>query len=117
MPEPPPEPNPVSARLHAVAQLLRQVEHLEPETQQALADLVDELGSALGPGTASSAELTHLTESTAGLIKALHGEEESGVLSKARDRLNEAIVRAEAGAPVAAGIARRLVETLSNIGI
>jgi hypothetical protein len=117
MPEPPSQPSAVAARLSAVAQLLRRADHLEPETQQALADLVDELATALAAGTLPSAEVTHLTDTTTELIQALHGSEGHGVLGAARDRLNQAIVRAEADAPVAAGIARRLIETLANIGI
>jgi hypothetical protein len=121
MPEQPP-PNPpallqVQATIHAIAQVLRQPGQLRPETQKTLAELVDELGATLQSATVPSDELAHLTESTAHLLQALQKPHETGVLAAARDRLEGAIVRAESEAPVAAGLARRLVETLSNLGI
>jgi hypothetical protein len=120
MPEPPgspPTPPEVQARLHAVAQLLRQAEHLTPQARRALAELVDELSDALSSPGAGAAETARLTESTAHLLEALGRRHDTGVLAAARDRVDEAIVAAETKAPVAAGLARRLVEALSNIGI
>jgi hypothetical protein len=38
-------------------------------------------------------------------------------LGKARDRLGAAVLQAETHAPVAAGLARRLLDVLGNIGI
>ena len=117
MPEQPSAGSQVQDSLHAIAQVLRQPGHLTPETQAALAELVDELGNALSSGAVPSAEMAHLTDSTAHLLHALHKRHDTGLLASARDRLEEAILRAETGAPTAAGLARRLVETLSNLGI
>jgi hypothetical protein len=39
------------------------------------------------------------------------------MLGRARERLEEAVVEAEAQAPLAVGLARRLLDTLANIGI
>jgi hypothetical protein len=112
-----PDASAVHSHLQAVAQLLRRADHLGPEAREALAELVDELAGALTAAPVPSAELKHLTESTTHLIQAIGERHHTGVLAAARDRLNEAIVRAETGAPTVAGIARRLVEALSNIGI
>jgi hypothetical protein len=78
---------------------------------------VDELGNALTGSPVPSPELAHLSESTSHLVQALHERHDTGVLAAARDRLNEALVRAESGAPNIAGLARRVIEALSNIGI
>ncbi len=113
---PPARPE-VEASLHAVGELLREAHHLGPEAQQTLAQLVDELGSALGSGTLSSAELAHLRDSTARLVEALHRRHDEGVVAAARDRLEEAVVSAESNAPVVAGVARRLLDALASLGI
>jgi len=117
MPEQPPTVSQVQNSLHAIAQTLRQPGQLTPETQAALAELVDKVAGALQSGSVPSAEMAHLSESTAHLLQALHQHPDAGRLAPARDRLEEAIVRAETQHPVLAGLARRLVETLSNLGI
>ncbi len=121
MPEQP-QPNPparpeVEASIHQLGQLLREAHHLGPEAQAQLAELVDELGSALGSGTLSSAELAHLRASTARLVEALHQRKDERAVASARDRLEEAVIGAEAKAPVVAGVARRLLDALSSLGI
>jgi hypothetical protein len=121
MPEQPPAgspaPSDVQARLRDLAQRLRATEHLDPETQQELADLLEEMSQTVATHAAPSPELTHLADSTAHLAQALHQEQDAGLLARARERLEEAVVRAETGAPVAAGLARRLIDALSNLGI
>lgn len=115
MPEPtPPE---VPASLHAIAGLLRQGHHLGPEAQQALAELVDEMGTALEPGKEPTAEMAHLAESTAHLVQVLHQGRDRGVLAAARNRLEQAALAAESQAPTLAGLVHRLIDTLSNLGI
>jgi hypothetical protein len=121
MPEQP-QPNPparpeVEASIHALSQLLREAHHLGPEAQEQLAQLVDELGSALGSGTISSAELAHLRSSTARLVEALHQRRDERTVESARDRLEEAVIAAESKAPVVAGVARRLLDALASLGI
>jgi hypothetical protein len=111
-PSPPPQAN-----LHQLAQRLRKAEHLEPEEQEAIADLLEELAKALPPATAAPAEATHLAESAAHLAAALHEHHESGLLNAALERFKAAVARAEAKVPMASGIAHRLIETLANLGI
>jgi hypothetical protein len=121
MPETP-APNPpsvpeIQARLRNVARSLREAGSADAEAQHALADLVDELDRALAGGTMPPAEVARLAESTAHLAEALHHQRDAGVLSKARNRLERAMLNAEAHAPLAVGLARRLMEALANIGI
>src|SRR4051812_12785480 len=56
---------PVPARLHELAQLLRQAQHLGPAAQAELARLVDELSQSLDPARLPEASRQHLEESTA----------------------------------------------------
>jgi hypothetical protein len=116
------QPNPparaeVEAGIHNLGQLLREAHHLGPEAQAQLAELVDELGSALGSGTISAEELAHLRSSTARLVEALHQRHDEGTVASARNRLEEAVIGAETKAPVVAGVARRLLDALASFGI
>jgi hypothetical protein len=117
MPEQPPAVSPIQNSLHTIAEILRQPGHLTPEMQAALAELVDEAGNVLQSGCVPSAEMAHLTQTTANLAKALHQRQDTGLIAAAHERLEEAIVRAEAKVPVLAGVAHRLVDALSNLGI
>jgi hypothetical protein len=47
----------------------------------------------------------------------LHEQQGRGPLDQIRDRIDQAIGRAEAEAPVLAGVVRRFVDALANIGI
>src|SRR5262249_32491808 len=105
------------ATLQNIAQLLRDADHLGPEAQQALADLVDELAGSLAGPTLPPPEAAHLAASTAHLVEAVRHQHNAGVLSAARARVAQAIVSAEVRAPVVSGVARRLLEALSNLGI
>jgi hypothetical protein len=107
----------VQARLRDVARLLRQTSSLDLESQRALAELVDELSKALHAARVPPAEVTHLAESTAHLAESLHHQQERGLLDGARDRLERAVSSAEIKAPVAVGLARRLLDALANLGI
>jgi hypothetical protein len=114
-------PNPegeatIRNRLQEVVPLLRQTRHIEPDVQQALADLVDELIRVMDPN-APAAQATHLAESSTHLVQALHRKHHAGLIAAAKERLEEAATRAEAEAPVATGLARRLIDTLANMGI
>jgi hypothetical protein len=106
----------VRAQLQRIVAKLRSTRHIEPEVQQALADLVDELIRVMDPN-APAAEAAHLAESSAHLVDALDRKHHPGLIAAARDRLEEAATRAEAEAPVATGLARRLIDTLANLGI
>ena len=89
----------VRASLHTIAQVLRETKHFTPETQQALAELVDELGRAVESGAASSQEVAHLAESVAHVAQALREQRETGPLKAARKRLERAIGFAEGKRP------------------
>jgi hypothetical protein len=108
---------PQSVNLHELAEELRQADHLGPDAQRALANLLDELARAIPVGSAAPAETAHLAESASQLAAALHERREPGALAAAVERFETAVARAEAKAPLAAGIAHRLIETLANLGI
>jgi hypothetical protein len=97
--------------------MLRESGSLDPEARHVLAELVDELSKVLNESNPPPAEVAHLGESAAHLAESLHRQHDQGLLGKARDRLGAAVLRAEAYAPVAAGLARRLLDALANIGI
>jgi hypothetical protein len=115
VPDQPPER--ITEGLHDLARVLRAGPPLGPEAQRALAELIDELGNAVGSGSVPSADVTHLAEMTSHFVQALHRKHEPGGLAAARDRLERAVLRAEATAPVTAGLARRALDALSNLGI
>jgi hypothetical protein len=114
-PDTPPVPE-IQARLREVAGLLRESPSIDPESRQALAGLIDELSTALGSAPAASAEVTHLGETTAHLVESLHRHEQ-GPLGQLRDRLERAVLAAEARAPFAAGLVRRMLDALADMGI
>jgi hypothetical protein len=107
----------IQARLQAAAHLLRRKGPLDAEAKSALAELVDELGRILHTSEVPPAEVTHLAESTAHLVEALHQQRLRELPVSVRERLERAAVRAEAQAPTAVGVARRLLDALANLGI
>jgi hypothetical protein len=107
----------IQTRLHDVARMLRAAGSLDPEARHVLAELVDELTAALQASKAPPAEVAQLAASAAQLAEALHHQHDRGLLADARDRLGAAVLRAEASAPVATGLALQLLDTLANIGI
>lgn len=115
-PTPGPSLDETRARLLACAMSLRDADHIEPEAQRALADLVLELADALGPQV-PTAQAAHLAETSAHLVEALHEPQDAGLIAAARRRVEEAAARAEAGAPVATGVARQLIDLLAGLGI
>lgn len=121
MPEQPPSEVPattgVQTCLHAIAEILRDPRPLSHEIRTVLADLVDELGQHLALATLPPAEVAHLAESIALLARAVHRQEAPGLLAAARDRVEAALLAAESNAPLIAGLARRLLDTLADIGI
>jgi hypothetical protein len=121
MPEDTPKPTPsaqeVQVRLHEVAKLLRGSRSLDAEAKRTLAELVDELSTLLATGNVPLAEVARLAESTVHLAESLQHPQNKGLLGNARDRLETAVIEAEAHAPVAVGLAQRLLDALANIGI
>jgi hypothetical protein len=107
----------VEARLHDVARLLRGPSSLDPESRQTLAELVDELGKALRSAPVPPAEVARLAERTTHLVESLHHRHDRARVRTVRDRFEQAVVNAEVRHPLVAGMARRLLDTLANIGI
>jgi ABC-type transporter Mla subunit MlaD len=107
----------VQQHLHTIARLLRDVRHLSPEAQELLAELVDELGQALASDTVPPAELNRLAEHVTQLLRAAEPGAERGVLGQIRNRLEQAAAALESRAPLLTGLTRRLIETLSEMGI
>jgi hypothetical protein len=106
----------IQARLHAVAQLLQESPSLDPASQRALAELVDELSKAIRADQVPPAELAHLAENTARLAESLHHHDQ-GLLARMRDGFEKAAVNAEVYAPRLTGLAQRLLDALANLGI
>lgn len=107
----------VHAHLQAIAELLRRPHRLDAQAQAALADLMEEIDQALKHGTLPAEEAGHLAATAAQFAEAVHRGDQAGPLENARDRMLEAAVAAEEKAPLVAGVVRRLMEALSNIGI
>jgi hypothetical protein len=58
-----------------------------------------------------------LANTAANLARALHQQHNPTLLSAAKQRLEQAALRAEAQVPMATGVARRLLDTLADLGI
>ncbi len=107
----------LETKLHSIAQLLRQTDHLDPEAQKALAEIVDELGKALRSVPVSSEDAKSLADSTAHLVRAVHQKHDRVLVTAAQGRMRQAITRVENQAPFVAQIAGRLLDTLASLGI
>jgi hypothetical protein len=114
-PERAPQAQGIHSSLHALAQSVRDAPALGREAQQALAELLDELSRAVAAGQPAES-LAPLAASATQLVQAI-GQQDQGLIAAARQRLAHAVFRAEAQAPVAAGIVERLLDALSSIGI
>ena len=99
-----------------LARRLGAVEHLEPEARATLAGLLRKLAAELDQAEASVQE-KHLAESTAQLVRAVKDQHEPGLVEAARERLEEAVARAEANAPVATDLVLQLINVLARLGI
>lgn len=115
-----PDPNRVAqtqAKLCELAAALRRGGQIEPGAQQALADLLDELGSELASSGAASAKTVHLAEAAHEVAHSLHEKRPAGLIATARDRLQDAATRVEVEAPVMTGVVNRLIDLLASLGI
>jgi uncharacterized protein DUF4404 len=110
-------PADVLARLREFAGLLREGQHLDPRSQQLLADLVEELSKTLEEKTLPDQEAAHLAECTAHLMQSVHQQEEKQVVAEAGQRLQKAIVAVETRSPVLSGLVEKLVDALAGLGI
>jgi hypothetical protein len=114
---PPDTSNDLEGSLHRIAVLLRDAGHLSPQAQESLALLVDDLAGAVRKPTGDPAVATHVAATAAHLLDALVQKRDQGMLSAARDRLERTVMSAGNQAPMAAGVARRLLDILAGIGI
>ncbi len=107
---------PVAVDIEDLARRLHEADHLGPETRAELAALLRSLAETLDrPGVPVQAE--QLAQSTAELVRAVKDRHESGLIEAARDRVEGAIARAEAKAPVATEVVLQLIDVLAGIGI
>src|SRR5439155_25128261 len=83
----------VEANLHHLAELLRKTAHLEPKSQEAMAEIVEELAKALHSAPIPAQEIMPLAHSTAELVHALHQRHDATVLSAARARMSRSIIQ------------------------
>ena len=67
--------------------------------------------------TAPSAHKELLAQTTTQLMRAVKDQHEPGLIEAARERLEEAVARAETNAPVATDLVLQLIELLANLGI
>jgi len=108
---------PQNVNWQELAQKLREADHLGPQAQHAVADLLDELSRAIPATSVDPQEAAHLAASASHLADALRQPREANALRAALQRFEGAVARAEARAPLASGIASRIIETLANLGI
>jgi hypothetical protein len=108
----------VRSRLRDAARLVRDSRSLDPQVRAAATELLGELTRAVEAPGATPAEVAQLAESAAHLAETLHhAGDDRGLLERARDRLGEVVARAESHAPVATGLAERLIDALAAMGI
>ncbi len=107
----------IRARLEEAARLVRQSKRLDTDSRQILAELVEELSATLRTAQLSPTELSHLESTTTNLAKVLHHEPTEGALHSVQEGFEQVIVTLEARAPLVAGLARRMLDALANLGI
>lgn len=112
-----PTPPEVRGTLHYLARVLREADHLEPAAQRELADLVEELGRSLTPDQLPEDDAARLASSAAHLALAVRERRDEAYLQSARERLEDAALRVEEQAPVAAGLLQRILSALADLGI
>ncbi len=113
----PEQPDPSAANdIEELARRLREAEHLEPEAREQVAELLGELAAELDQ-TEPSPHKEQLAKSAAQLVRAVKDQHEPGMIEAAKDRLEEAVARAEANAPVATDLVLQLIDLLATLGI
>ena len=107
---------PALDHFEGLARRLREAEHLDPEARSEVANLLRQLAVALDePRPSPQAE--DLARSTSRFVQAVHDQHDPGLIEAARDRLEKAVARAEAKAPVATDVVLQLIGVLSGLGI
>jgi hypothetical protein len=110
-------PNPSKGSdIEELARRLGGVAHLDPQARAALAALLRKLAAELDESE-PSAQKEQLVESAAELVRAVRDQHEPGLIAAARERLEGAVARAEAKAPVATDLVLQLIDTLAHLGI
>jgi len=112
-----PETAAARARLDELFGLLGGGEAFNPELRRYLGELAAQLRLALDDGSMPPAEVQRLADAAVHVVEGVRRRHEEGVLGRARDRLEEAVVATEARHPVVSGLALRLIDALANIGI
>jgi hypothetical protein len=110
-----PDPS-IGSDIEELARRLGGFEHLEPEARTTLAGLLRKLAAELEHAE-PSAQKEQLAESAAQLVRAVKDQHEPGLVAAARERLEEAVARAEAKAPVATDLVLQLIDILARLGI
>jgi hypothetical protein len=110
-----PDPS-IGSDIEELARRLGGVEHLEPEARTTLAGLLRKLAAELDQAE-PSAHKEQLAESAAQLVRAVKDQHEPGVVEAARERLEQAVARAETNAPVATDLVLQLIHVLAGLGI
>jgi hypothetical protein len=110
-----PDPS-IGSDIEELARRLGGFEHLEPEARARLAGLLRKLAAELDHAE-TSAQKEQLAESAAQLVRAVKDQHEPGLVAAARERLEEAVARAEAKAPVATDLILQLINILAQLGI
>jgi len=108
-----PDPS-LAEEVGELARHLREAHHLDAATRSELASLLKELARTLED---PSPQTEQLAESTVELVRAVKDRHEPGLVEAARERVDGAIARAEAKAPVATEIVLQLIDLLAGLGI
>jgi hypothetical protein len=116
MADPLPSKTDVAAQLEELARVLREHPNLGEDARDQLAELAAEMSEALRTAALPEPERARLAGTLAHLLQAVR-EPHSGLFGQARDRAERAFAAAEAKAPVLAGLSRRLLDLLSDLGI
>ena len=106
----------VESDIEELARRLGGVEHLEPEARATLAGLLRKLAAELDLAEPST-QKDQLAETAAHLVRAVKDQHEPGLVEAARERLEQAVARAETKAPVATDLVLQLIDVLAGLGI
>src|SRR5262249_24181113 len=107
---------PSALALRELARELRDVEHLQRDARRQLADLVEELDRALH-NEHSPEQARHIDQAASKLLNALRDRRDEPRMRHLGEQFRHTLERAEVQAPVATGVARRLIDLLADLGI
>ena len=107
----------IREELKQLARLLREGDRLDTNSQNSLANLLDELGAELDPSAMPSDHTIHLAGLVSQLARSPYELHHAKFSKSVRDRLAVAVRWAEAHSPVTANIVSRFIDALASIGI